>query len=52
MRIYHTARVGEVLLDPDGGIWMRGRIEATSGGAALVHDPRRELAERTLAVPG
>jgi hypothetical protein len=51
MRIYHTARVGEVLLDPDGGTWMRGRIEATSGETPLVHDPRRELTERTLAVP-
>jgi hypothetical protein len=51
MRIYHTARVGEVLLDPDGGAWMRGRIEATSGETPPVHDPRRELAERTLAAP-
>ncbi|TFH22351.1 MAG: B12-binding domain-containing radical SAM protein [Myxococcales bacterium] len=37
MEIDHTARVGEVLLDPDGGEWMRGRIlsVADDSGRAL-----------------
>ena len=26
--IHHPAQVGEVLVDPDGGAWMRGRIRA------------------------
>ena len=26
LEIHHPARVGEVLRDPDGGLWMRGRI--------------------------
>ncbi len=26
LTIHHPARVGEVLQDPDGGLWMRGRI--------------------------
>jgi hypothetical protein len=43
--------VGEVLLDPDGGTWMRGRIESTSGDTKLAEDPRSEFVERTLAVP-
>jgi len=51
LEIYHTARVGEVLLDPDGGTWMRGRVVSTSGDTKLVEDPRREFVERTLAVP-
>jgi hypothetical protein len=51
LEIYHTARVGEVLLDPDGGTWMRGRIESTSGDTKLAEDPRSEFVERTLAVP-
>lgn len=29
LEIHHPARVGEVLRDPDGGLWMRGRIVAT-----------------------
>jgi hypothetical protein len=29
LEIHHPARVGEVLQDPDGGLWMRGRIVAS-----------------------
>ena len=31
--IHHPARVGEVLRDPDGGVWMRGRIVAADGAS-------------------
>ena len=36
LEIHHPARVGEVLQDPDGGLWMRGRIVAArpQGGDA------------------
>ena len=30
LEIHHPARVGEVLQDPDGGLWMRGRIVSSS----------------------
>ena len=30
-KIHHPARVGEVLQDPDGGLWMRGRIVSHTG---------------------
>jgi hypothetical protein len=49
LTIYHTARVGEVLLDPDGGTWMRGCVVSTSSDVSLVDDPRREAVERRLA---
>src|SRR5690606_6735580 len=39
LEIHHPARVGEVLRDPDGGLWMRGRIVAARPLA-----PREELA--------
>jgi hypothetical protein len=26
--IHHPAQVGQVLVDPDGGAWMRGRIRS------------------------
>ena len=45
LEIDHPARVGEVLQDPDGGLWMRGSIlsatalgDAADGGAADVGD--------------
>jgi len=36
LEIHHPARVGEVLRDPDGGLWMRGRIVATRPLAAAL----------------
>jgi hypothetical protein len=30
--VYHPGAVGEVLIDPDGGAWMRGRITSTPTG--------------------
>ena len=36
LEIHHPARVGEVLQDPDGGLWMRGRIVgATAAGETV-----------------
>ncbi|MEW6269592.1 MAG: hypothetical protein AB1689_09885, partial [Thermodesulfobacteriota bacterium] len=35
LEIHHPARVGEVLRDPDGGLWMRGRIVAARARAAV-----------------
>jgi hypothetical protein len=32
LEIQHPAQVGEVLLDPDGGAWMRGRIRSARRG--------------------
>jgi hypothetical protein len=32
VEIYHPAAVGEVLIDPDGGAWMRGRVTSTPSG--------------------
>lgn len=49
LEIYHTARVGEVLKDPDGGAWMSGRVKAVSSGARRVRDTRTEIHERTFA---
>jgi len=46
LEIYHTARVGEVLKDPDGGAWMCGRVKSVSSGVKLVRDTRTELVER------
>jgi hypothetical protein len=34
LAIDHPARVGEVLRDPDGGEWMRGRIRSAERGAS------------------
>lgn len=49
LEIYHTARVGEVLKDPDGGAWMSGRVKSVSTGARRVRDNRTEIHERTFA---
>lgn len=39
LEIHHPARVGEVLQDPDGGLWMRGRIVShTAAGEAAEID--------------
>ena len=50
LEIHHPARVGEVLQDPDGGLWMRGRIvsssvplEAADGDAADASEPGERL---------
>lgn len=50
LEINHPARVGEVLQDPDGGLWMRGRIvsssvplEAADGDAADASEPGERL---------
>jgi hypothetical protein len=32
IEVYHPGAVGEVLIDPDGGAWMRGRITSTPSG--------------------
>jgi radical SAM superfamily enzyme YgiQ (UPF0313 family) len=32
VEVYHPAAVGEVLIDPDGGAWMQGRITSTPSG--------------------
>lgn len=50
LEIYHTARVGEVLKDPDGGAWMRGRVKSVASGAKIVRDTRSEFFERALEV--
>lgn len=52
LEIYHTARVGEVLKDPDGGAWMRGRVKSVASGARLIPDTRRELLERDIQLAG
>jgi hypothetical protein len=40
LEIHHPARVGEVLQDPDGGLWMRGSIlSATPLSDAIDSDP-------------
>ncbi len=52
LEIYHTARVGEVLKDPDGGAWMSGRVKSVSTGTRRVRDNRTEIHERSLAAVG
>lgn len=49
LEIYHTARVGEVLKDPDGGAWMSGRVKSVSSGVRRVKDTRTEIHERSLS---
>ncbi len=46
LEIYHAARVGEVLKDPDGGSWMRGLVKSVSSGAAIVPDTRLDVLGR------
>jgi len=36
LEIHHPARVGEVLQDPDGGLWMRGRIVGTTAAGQVI----------------
>ncbi|MGD8860342.1 MAG: radical SAM protein [Myxococcales bacterium] len=47
LRIDHPAHVGEVLKDPDGGSWMRGRIvsEPVPRSSAQSPGPAAEMAE-------
>jgi len=33
LRVQHPGAVGEVLLDPDGGSWMRGQVAAQADGS-------------------
>ncbi|MBY0274278.1 cobalamin-dependent protein [Candidatus Binatia bacterium] len=38
LEIHHPARVGEVLQDPDGGLWMRGRIVSAQASGEVDED--------------
>jgi len=46
LEIQHPARVGEVLLDPDGGAWMRGRIRSAQRDGRRVAAPVAWFAEQ------
>jgi len=44
--IRHDGAVGEVLKDPDGGAWFRGRVRAATRGDVRVDRPLPDLAEQ------
>lgn len=46
LEIRHEGAVGEVLKDPDGGAWFRGRVRAAVRGDVRVDTPLPDLAEQ------
>jgi hypothetical protein len=48
MEIHHPAHVGEVLKDPDGGAWMRGRVRSVTRASGRVEAPLPDLAEQAV----
>jgi hypothetical protein len=48
LEIRHEGAVGEILKDPDGGAWFRGRVRAAVRGDLRVDAPLPDLAEQAV----
>jgi len=48
LEIRHEGAVGEILKDPDGGAWFRGRVRAATRGDVRVDAPLPDLAEQAI----
>jgi hypothetical protein len=48
LEIRHEGAVGEILKDPDGGAWFRGRVRAATRGDVRVDAPLPDLAEQAV----
>jgi hypothetical protein len=48
LEIHHPACVGEVLKDPDGGSWMRGRVRSATRAGRRIESPLPDLAEQAV----
>jgi hypothetical protein len=49
LEIAHPGEVGVVLVDPDGGSWMRGRVRSATRAGARTEAPIAWLAEQGIA---